>query len=109
MSVFKALSRANREIQLDSWTPVVIDTGTLLHIHEENVEDLVQPPDDMKSTAVKVFLENWCRSTIKGGFAIKVEEGASAFTFTDKKRACYTFLFQLVSEAVRFKLHWGGR
>lgn len=109
MSIFNTLSRANREIQLDSWTPVIIDTGTLLRIHEENVEDLLQPPDDMKSTAVKVFLENWCRSTIKGGFAVREEEGASAFTFVAQKRACYTFLFQRVSEAVRFKLHWGGR
>lgn len=92
MSAFQAISRANRQMQLDSWTRVVLDAQTLVHIYDENeeIEFLADVHD---------FLQSWLRSHNKGGFAI----------LKDDETGCLTFLFKLSSEAVRFKLTWGGK
>lgn len=100
MSQFKAITRANREMQLDSWTPVNFDFATLMKIirdateRGENLEDF-ETGDSFSTT--KYYLEAWCRAHSKGGFAIKQDDG------------CLIFLFKLSSEAVRFKLTWGGK
>lgn len=99
MSSFKTLSRANRQMQLDSWTPVILDIATVCKISRDAKEEGIDLEDfqtgDTKGT-MKFYLEDWCRKTIKGGFAVSEEN-------------CLTFLFQRSSEAVRFKLTWGGR
>lgn len=97
MSSFSTLSRANRKMQLDSWTPVTLDFATLVRISKDLEEDRLEEfqTGDFQGTMLE-FLNAWCRSTIKGGFA-RSEEVAG------------TFLFQRSSEAVRFKLTWGGR
>jgi len=99
MSIFNALSRANREIQLDNWMSVHLDHFTVARIHRDQVEegnDLEDFQTGDSTETIKFFLEAWCRKTIKGGFAIKADGGLTLF-------------FQRPSEAVRFKLHWGGR
>jgi len=110
--MFKALSRANREMQLESWTPVTITMGTMFHLFDQEREDMATPLDDLKSTSVLLFLETWCKAHIKQGFAVK-REPASLTSFTqvgkDDNSACLIFLFKLSSEAVRFKMTWGGR
>lgn len=108
--MFHALTRANRAMQLESWTPVVIDMATMIHIHKTQGENMVQPADDLKSTAVYIFLDSWCREHIHGGHAPR-RELASLNDFGSFKmdEPCLTFLFKHSSEAVRFKLTWGGR
>jgi hypothetical protein len=110
MSILKTLSRANREMQLDSWTPVAIDQATMLHIHKEHGDQMIQPADDLKATAVYVFLQEWCRQQIKGGFAPRREvQSMNMIAGGRGDDPCFTFLFKRSSEAVRFKLTWGGR
>lgn len=97
-------------MQLDSWTPVAIDMATMLHIYREHDDQMIQPADDLKATAVYVFLQEWCRQQIKGGFAPRREVFSLNMMTSDKAdEPCFTFLFKRSSEAVRFKLTWGGR
>lgn len=97
----KALSRANREMQLDSWTAVNVDFSTMCRIHRDFADENDQFEECQTGDTVgtiRTFLEQECRKTIKGGFAIQHDNVSGLM-----------FLFQRASEAVRFKLMWGGR
>lgn len=88
-------------MQLDSWTAVDLDFPTLCRIHrdfaeENNFFEECQTGETVGT--MKAFLEQECRKTIKGGFAIQHNSFSGL-----------VFLFQRASEAVRFKLMWGGQ
>ena len=93
MSQFSALSRANREMQLDSWVPVSIDLATCLRIYRDHMDEMEEFQTGDTAGTVRAFLSHWCRQYSKGGFAAS----------TDR------FLFKRPSEAVRFKITWGGK
>ena len=97
----KTLSRVNREMQLDNWTAVNLDFLTLSRIHRDFADENDNFEECQTGETVgtmKAFLERECRKTIKGGFAIQ-HDALSGLVF----------LFQRSSEAVRFKLMWGGQ
>ena len=98
MSQFDTIRLAYQSIQIDHWTPVVIDHHTVSRILRDTDDDELEEfkTDDDMST-VHYFLGNWCRKNIKCTFATK-HEGSELILY-----------FKHSSEAVRFKLTWGGR
>lgn len=99
------ISRANRDMALD-WTPVVLSIGNILNIYEDHLyldEDAPALIADHGPEDVRIFLMNWCRQNIRGGFSIKLDQDGTL------DAPYLTLMFKHPSEAVRFKLTWAGR
>jgi hypothetical protein len=103
--VFDALKGESLDIALDKGADVYIGLETMLRISEQ--ESLPQHNDlQHLFWLVRNHLEEWCRANIKGRFRAQRD---LIYPRNSSTEEVILFRFTMKSEAVRFKLTWGGK
>jgi hypothetical protein len=97
--MFSSLKSFSDEQKLQMGKEVILLPATYLAIAER--EDIGQTPFADTPILIRDFLVDWCSKNIKGRWKHSL--------ITVDQRLAFQFTFQKKSEAVRFKLVWGGK